>query len=191
MTVPAEAVRAKSADVFARPEFNPEANALNFDWVAKFFRWLGTLSSNAPGLYWVILISCIALLVVLVAHLSYTVYRALTYRTETASAARAERLRRSAAFFAQAEQHANAGAFTEAIRHLFLALVFRFDEAGRVALRPGATNREYLINLEADPRVHDALGRYVDLLDDYWYARREASQPQYAECRGIYDRVTG
>src|SRR5207247_225094 len=98
-----------------------------------------------PFVYWALLIACVILFVLLLALIVRSLIRSATFNAiGRDGVSRAERLRRSAAHFAQAGECAKLGDYTEAIRHLFLALVFRFDEAGRVVLRPGATNREYL-----------------------------------------------
>ena len=48
----------------------------------------------------------------------------------------------------EAARRAEAGDYTEAVRFLFLSLVYRFDERGRVSLHKDCTNREYLDSLE-------------------------------------------
>ena len=75
------------------------------------------------------------------------------------------------------------------MRFLFLSLVYRFDEAGRVSFRKAYTNREYL-ELSADRAdVRAALRVMVDVLDDHWYGQTPCGRGRYDECRAGYDRL--
>lgn len=193
-----ETIRQKAEEVFARPEFDPNPRKpfglpdfviQCFQWLGTFFQWLGTLWSASPVLFWVLLIGCISLLVLLLGHIGYTIYKSVTFSGGGAGAARAARLRQSGAHFDAAQQSAAAGDFTEAIRELFLALVYRYDEAGRVSLRKSATNREYLTHLDDRLPVRRELEVFVNTLDDFWYAQRHAERPRYENCLALYHRL--
>jgi hypothetical protein len=89
---------------------------------------------------------------------------------------------------AQAKHLAEAGDYIEAIRFLFLALVYRFDESGRVSFHKEYTNREYLDLLSDRRNVRD-LRLIVDILDDYWYGQQPCEREQYDECLRVYERL--
>jgi hypothetical protein len=187
----AETIRRKAAEVFSRPEFNPDNSWLDFGkWLASFFRWLANLGVTAPFIYWSLLIACVILFLLLLAYIVRTLVRSATMTALGRDGlSRSERLRRSAEHFAQAGECARLGDYTEAIRHLFLALVFRFDEAGRVVLRPGATNREYLNMLDEQLPERRDLREFVDFLDEFWYGQRPTDRQHYERSLLSYQRL--
>lgn len=191
---PADDVRAAAGRVFARPEFRPSepgAGTWLVRQLAAFMRWLGTLYDASPALFWLLLVGCLvalALMLVLIGFQLRTVF-AGGGRGRRAAADRAERVRRSAEYQAEADRRAAAGDFTEAVRFLFLALVYRFDERGRVNFQTAYTNREYLDLLADRADIRDALRLLVDTLDDHWYGQRPCERPQYDRCRAVFDRL--
>lgn len=196
MTPPTpDAIRAATAEVFKLPEFGaggglPEWVRAVVRALAEFFGWLGSLWDTSPLLFWTLLIGCVLLLVALVTHIVLQVRWAFAAAGRgRGDAARAERERRSDEYRREAERRAAAGDFTEAVRFLFLSLVYRFDEAGRVGFRKAYTNREYL-ELSADRAdVRSALRVMVDVLDDHWYGQTPCGRGRYDECRAVYDRL--
>ena len=188
-----DAIREMAAEVFARPEFQPG----DVDWLrrllealAGFFRWLGSLWDTNPLLFWVLLIGCVVLLLALLTHIVLQLKWAFAAAGRgRVDAARAERERRSEDYRLEAARRAAAGDYTEAVRYLFLSLVYRFDERGRVGFRKAYTNREYL-ELAADRAdVRAALRVMVDVLDDHWYGQTPCGRDRYAECQAGYDRL--
>lgn len=186
-----ETIRRKAAEVFERPEFQPDNSLIHLGkWIASFFRWLGNLGITAPFIFWTLVIACILLILLVLAYLIRSLIRSATINALGGDGAgRAERLRRSAALYHRATECAQLGDYTEAIRHLFLALVFKFDEAGRVVLRPGATNREYLNLLGPDLPERRDLGGLVDFLDEHWYGQHQGNLTQYESSLGVYQRL--
>ncbi len=186
------AVRRELERVYDRPEFHPGGDpwAALRDALARFFSRLGTLHGSSPALFWAVLIGCVLLLALLTAHIAWSVFRAVYVGRRSGTDSRAEERRRlSAGFRAEAETRAAAGDFTEAVRLLFLSLVYAFDEAGRVPFRPDLTNREYLGFFEDRPAVARGLRVFVDLLDANWYGLRPTGGDEYEQCRASYDRV--
>jgi hypothetical protein len=188
-------VRRAAEEVFARPEFDPDAGRPN--WLlralAEAFQWLGTLYGSNPVLFWVLLVGCLLLLALLVGHIVYVVVRSFGRDAEArrrGPASEAEQRRRqSAAYRDEARRRAAGGEYTEAIRCLFLALVYRFDETGRVGFPKSATNREYLQLLGEDLPVRGQLAVFVDTLDEHWYGQRPADRSQFERCEALYDRL--
>lgn len=193
---PPEQIRRQLSEVLARPEFSPPKSFSLWRWfgetLGKFFRWLGTLWTANPPLFWIVLIGCIALLVLMVGLIVFQVRTALgggRGRAKSGAASAAERVRRSRACRDEALQRAAAGEYTEAIRYLFLSLVYRFDESGRVSFQKAYTNREYLSLLDARLPVREQLRVFVDTLDDHWYGQRPSDRPQYERCLEIYEQL--
>jgi uncharacterized membrane protein len=186
-------IRRTAHEVFQRPEFQDSDQPASGSWflrqIAAFFRWLGGLYDGARGLFWLVLIGCIVLLIIMIALIVFQVRLAFTVggKRRREDSARAGRLLLSGQCRAAADERAAAGDFTEAVRYLFLALVYRFDERGRVGFHKEYTNREYL-DLISDS-VRDDLRLLVDVLDNHWYGQRPSRRQQYDECLAVYERL--
>lgn len=191
-----EEVRRRLAEVLARPEFSPQGRNTLFERVLRlvfeFLRSLGGLHDSAPVLYWLLLVGCLVLLALLVAHIAWTVRRVLftSARPGGGAAAGEQRGRLSLAFRDEARRLAEQADYTEAIRCLFLALVYRFDESGRVNFQQAYTNREYLALFADRPTLQQGLKVFVDTLDDYWYGQRPTERFQYESCLALYDSLS-
>jgi hypothetical protein len=189
-----EAIRAKVEDIFARPEFSPDQSEtllqMLMQLLVRFFSWLGGLREAAPMLFWLLLIGCIVVLVVLLAHVSWTVWRVLSPRGQLAHADQERRERLSLGYRQEAGRLASLGDFTEAIRFLFLSLVYRFDETGRVSFQKAYTNREYLGLFDDNPDVRASLQVFVDTLDSQWYGQLPTEPLRYQSCRALFEKLT-
>jgi hypothetical protein len=189
-----EQIRRTAEEVFSREEFAPGAGQPN--WLLQalqgFFQWLGSLRGASPFLFWAILVACIVLLGILLAWVVVATARVFghrDYRRRATSGEDGRRERLSATFYDEAQQRAARGEFTEAIRCLFLALVYRFDEKGRVGFQRAWTNREYLALLADDLPARRGLEVFVDTLDEHWYGLRPAGADQYERCQALYERL--
>jgi hypothetical protein len=188
-----EAVRQQLDKILARAEFNQKAP--NLAWLGKalrsLFAWLGTLYDTSPVLFWLILVVCLVLLVLIGFHIGWTIRQAFIVGDTSAANPQAneQRRRQSQGCRQQALDHAARGEYTEAIRFLFLSLVYRFDEQGRVLFQRSYTNREYLELFADRPRVTDDLRVFVDTLDEHWYGQRPTDMDRYRECLSLYERL--
>jgi hypothetical protein len=193
---PEEAIRQAVAKVYARPEFEPSKGwdgwLLLLRAIEQLFKWLGGLGETNRVLFWILLWTCVALLLLLVAHLSWSVIKVFTFRDRAAKATEAALARQglSRSFWEKAQSQAAAGDFTEALRCLFLSLVYRFDENGRVHFDRAYTNREYLSLVADRPEIQSKLARLVDALDEYWYGQRPVQEPLYRDCLAVYQTLT-
>ncbi len=178
-------------DVFSRKEFDQTPPLVDIPrLLRKFFEWLGSLSGTAPVLYWLLLIGCILLLALLLAHIGWTVFSAFSYgRRGRREDKVQERRRLSASYATAADEAARSGDYTEAVRCLFLCLVYHFDETGRIGYVPSGTNHEYLGRFSDRPAVHRDLAVFVETLDDNWYGQRPTPPDQYQRCRERFDRI--
>jgi hypothetical protein len=189
-----DTVREHLERVLSRPEFRKGGMNLSWLWdsLRHFFEWLGSLSVTAPVLFWLLLVGCVLLLALIVFHIGWTVRRMLAVDPAGARGrgdAAAQRARLSLAYREEARERAARGDFTEAIRFLFLSLVYRFDEEGRVLFRQASTNREYLALFADRPQVGQDLRVFVDVLDANWYGQRPTDRRHYEECLALYDRL--
>jgi hypothetical protein len=185
-------IRAALDDVLSRSEFNPQKTFVVWlaEKLAAFFGWLGTLFDTNPVLFWILLIGCAVLLILLLVHIIWTTTRVLGIGSRLAQEDIHEsRTRLSKAYAEEARHRAAAADYTEAIRFLFLSLIYRFDEAGKVSFRRAYTNREYL-ELFADRRpVYAGLSTFVDTLDENWYGQHATGQQRYEDCAALYERL--
>lgn len=188
-----EAIRETREAVFNRPEFRDSSTRDN--WLLRvlreFFQWLGTLHEASPLLFAILVTVCIVLLVLLVVHIMRQVARAFAI-VRRAKPDEEDRVRRrilSETCHEEALRFAAEQDFTEAIRHLFLSLVYRFDERGRVSMHKAYTNREYLDLLDDRTPAREAMRMMVDLLDIHWYGQSRCDAEQFRTCLRDYERL--
>lgn len=176
--------------VLSQPEFHAGAD---FSWLGRalraLFGWLGGLSDTAPVLFWLLVIGLTLLLALLLAHIAWTVRRVLAVgeRPATPEEIAERRQRLSQAYQQEARDRAARQDYTEAVRYLFLALVYRLDEEGRVLFQRAYTNREYLALFADRPEVNRDLRVFVDTLDANWYGQRPTDEQRYADCLARYE----
>jgi hypothetical protein len=189
----AEQIRATLAEVLSKPEFSGKSDNRLFSWMFELFRWLGTLYTSSPGLFWFLLLTCVGLLVLIAVHITLTVRGLFGLRDRQQNSVRgaAERQRLSESYWRDAGLAAERQDYTEAIRFLFLSLVYRFDETGQAGFHREQTNHEYLSLFESRSSLHDPLGVFVDVLDNYWYGERQAGPERYLECKALYHQLAG
>ena len=188
-------IRGTLHEVLSRPDFTSHSRPAWVQWliqrVIDFFSWLASLHTTAPVLFWLLLLGILLLLALLLGQIFWTVRRVLYRQGRVAREETAEERRRrmSQVCEEEARQRADAADFTEAIRYLFLALIYRFDERGRVSFQQACTNREYLGLFADRPRIHDRLRVFVDTLDDYWYGQQPTDSRQYEDCLHHYQEL--
>ncbi|MFT3883676.1 MAG: DUF4129 domain-containing protein [Gemmatales bacterium] len=90
---------------------------------------------------------------------------------------------------AQADEAAQNQDYTEAIRYLFLSLVYHYDENEQFVFRPALTNREYLTGFTDRAPLLQQLTGFVDVLDDHWYGMRPCTEATYQKYRQSFDQL--
>lgn len=191
-------VRAEVERIFRGSEFRKSAAQLLLDWLldwlSRIASKLGGLREAAPFLFWFMLVGCIVLLLGILAHMVWTL-RSIFWLPRFVADARLsgsrERLARSATYYGMARARSVEGDYTEAVRCLFLSLVYRLDESGDVLFPKARTNREYLSLFNEKPDLARDLRVFVDLLDENWYGRHETAGAAYEHCSELYDRISG
>ena len=169
-------VREVTREVLSRPEFRaPERSLMErvIDWVLEVIgRLLAALGgSGAGGIVGLILLGLVLLGVgVLVARFS----RGLTPSPEVAAAVPGGRRRSAADWRAEAEAHERAGAWREAVRSRYRALVADLAFRGVVEEVPGRTAGEY--RRQVGRALPDAAGDFAgatELFEVAWYGRSD------------------
>jgi uncharacterized protein DUF4129 len=185
-------VREVVREVLSRPEFRPPQRSLTervFDWVLELIgRLLAALGgSGAGGIVGLILL---ALVLVGVGVLAARFSRGLTPSPEVAAAVPAGRRRSAAEWRAEAETHERAGAWREAVRSRYRALVADLAARGLVEEVPGRTAGEYRREVgRALPEAATDFAGATELFEVAWYGRSRTGAGEAAHLRDLSERV--
>jgi len=167
--VPPDSLRAALREVFARPEYRWNERPDPWGWIlAVWYRlldWLDAVQRGHPAGFKVLLALSALVLVGLLAHMGYVVWRITrpTARTPAGGAggiggpvladARAQRVR--------AEELARAGRYAEALAHRFVALVLDLERRRALAFHPSKTPAEYVGEARLDAAGRASLAELV------------------------------
>jgi Domain of unknown function (DUF4129) len=185
-------VREVVGEVLARPEFRPPHRSLTeraLDWVLELIgRLLAALGgSGAGGIVGLILL---ALVLVGVGVLAARFSRGLTPSPEVAAAVPAGRRRSAAEWRAEAEAHERTGAWREAVRSRYRALVAELASRGLVEEVPGRTAGEYRREVgRALPEAAADFAGATELFEVAWYGRSRTGAGDAAHLRDLSDHV--
>jgi hypothetical protein len=189
-----EQVREVVREVLSRPEFRPPQRSLTervLDWVLETIgRLLAALGgSGAGGIVGLVLL---ALVLVGVGVLAARFSRGLTPSPEVAAAVPGGRRRSAAEWRAQAEAHERAGAWREAVRSRYRALVADLAARGLVEEVPGRTAGEYRREVgRALPEAATDFAGATELFEVAWYGRSGTGAGEAAHLRDLSERVLG
>jgi hypothetical protein len=185
-------VREVVREVLSRPEFRPPERSLIervYDWVLELIgRLLAALGgSGAGGVVGLVLLALVLVGVgILVARFS----RGLTPSPEVAAAVPAGRRRSAAEWRAEAEAHEREGAWPEAVRSRYRALVADLASRGLVEEVPGRTAGEYRREVgRALPAAATDFAGATELFEVAWYGRSGTGARDAAHLRDLSDRV--
>jgi hypothetical protein len=185
-------VREAVREVLSRPEFRPPDRPLLsrlLDWLLDLVgRLLAALGgSGAGGIVGLVLLALVLVGVgVLVARFS----RGLTPSPELAAAVAGGTRRSAAEWRAEAEAHERAGAWRQAVRSRYRALVADLASRGLVEEVPGRTAGEY--RREVGRNLPDAAADFAgatELFEVAWYGRFETGAAEAAHLRDLTGRV--
>ena len=187
-----EQVREVVREVLSRPEFRPPHRSLTerlFDWLLELIgRLLAVLGGTGAG--GVVGLVLLALVLVGVGVLAARFSRGLTPSPEVAAAVPAGRRRSAAEWRAQAEAQERAGAWREAVRSRYRALVADLASRGLVEEVPGRTAGEYRREVgRALPEAATDFAGATELFEVAWYGRARTGAGDAAHLRDLSDRV--
>jgi hypothetical protein len=187
-----EQVREAVREVLSRPEFRPPERSLlqqAFDWVLEMVgRLLSALGgSGAGGIVGLVLLALVLAGVgVLVARFS----RGLTPSPEVAAAVPGRAGRTAAEWRAEAEAHERAGAWREAVRSRYRALVADLAARGLIDEVPGRTAGEYRREVGRTlPAASTDFAGATELFEVAWYGHADTGSREAAHLRDLTDRV--
>lgn len=175
-SLPRDSIGAVLRDVFASPEYAWETRVhpLQFfiDRYRDLLRWLADLATSHPIAYWTLMGLLTGVLLAVLGHLGYLVWRALKPRAMTTAGAAAApaRVRDAAWYLREALRLAREGRFADAAGHRFLALVLELDRRRVVRFHPSKTPAEYAAEARLDASGAAALGDLVSRLYGHLFA---------------------
>lgn len=197
-----ETIRRTAEQVLRRPEFQldprPDPGTTLLDWFLRAlgwilapFRWLFDAMEGLPDVVrWLVVIGLFAVLAVLVAHIAYTIVRAVAGPSRASGLSTAVRAapRDPAALERQATEAGSHGDFLTAIRLLFAACLLRLEAAERRVFRPGTTNREHLRRHRNSP-VFEPLKVFVETIETRWYGQGTCGPDDFEVCRAAHEQI--
>lgn len=174
--------------MFARPEYqwverrNPLQWLLNlWNW---FLDWLDVMQNTHPAGFKALFFALVLVLIVLLAHIGYVVWR-ITRPTARApadrAAARAHRLADARAHLERAEALAREGRYAEALAHRFVAVVLDLERARALTFHPAKTPAEYVGEARLDAAGRESLAELVARLYRHLFGAVPCDERSYRE----------
>jgi hypothetical protein len=166
----ADSLSAALRRVLSKPKYDWETpdNPLQFllDMLGRVLEWLAALEEAHPVVYGVLTGAAILLLVAILAHFGYLIWRTLKPRAlPGAVGVRGAPVRRDAAWYLdEARRLAAEGRFAEALAHRFTALVLELDARRTLRFQPSKTPAEYALEAKLEAPARDTLAELVMVL---------------------------
>jgi hypothetical protein len=166
-------------------------------WLEKLGRWWNGLWSevvgwrlDSPLLFWIV-VALLALAILVVAARTARFGRGAPRETPEEPAAAAGKRRRAREHWSRAHEHAERGAYPDALHHLMLALADALLEDGPHHFRPAWTNHELSDSLRREGVADADFEALVGALDRAWYGRGEADADDFRRGREAVARLAG
>lgn len=195
-------IRRTAEEVIQRPEFRLEPRGNSGEammdlilrivwWLLTPLRWIFELTEGlAEWLRWLIVLGLFLVLVLLITHIVYTVWKALRRPKRARSYSLDSEPRRldPATLERQADEALVRHDYITAIRLLFRADLLRLEKYEGRKYRAGTTNREYLYRYRSSP-IFQPMKSFVETIDVKWYGRGTCSLEDYEACRQAHTHI--
>jgi len=172
--------------VFSRTEFQWVERHRVLGWLiqqwSNFREWLNRLAEQHPVGYNIGLGLLSIVLVALVVHIGYVVWRIVRPGARTgmqAAASRPGNIVNAAWHLARAEELARAGHYAEALAHRFLAAVLELDRIGALRFHVSKTPAEYVGEARLDETGRASLAQMVAQLYRHLFGAVPCDQREY------------
>lgn len=199
LPVPPDQLQDKVQEVLARPDYQDanlepsnELSALIarlIEWVLIPLRWLFELTEGLPSvLRWIIVVGLILLLLALMFHIGWSLYRAVVgadsgrKRGPRLSALDEQRPADPAELERLAETATADGDLIQAVRLLFRAALLRLEQREKRPFRRGTTNRQHL-NRYRGTSFFQPLEVLVQTIERKWYGDEICEPAHLAACQ--------
>ena len=197
--IPPDSLRAALREVFARPEYRWNERPDPWAWIVavwdRLLDWLDGLQRGHPAGFKVLLALLTLVLVGLLAHMGYVVWRITrpTARTpawgEGAGGIGAPELADGRAHRLRAEELARAGRYAEAMAHRFVALVLDLERRRALAFHPSKTPAEYVGEARLDAAARASLAELVARLYRHVFGGIPCDEGGYREFGAAADEL--
>jgi hypothetical protein len=170
--------------VFAQRDYEWVARHEPLRWLKqlglRFLDWIDSFSQTNPFSYNALLVALTLILVVLLAHIGYVIWRV------TRQAARIARpdagggiIHDAASHLARAEELARAGRYVEALGHRFLAVVLELDRADALKFHVSKTPAEYLWEVRLDDMGRASFSALIAVLYRHLFGAVPCAESEY------------
>lgn len=183
---PADSLRAALREVFAAREYDWTVRRGALAWLReqylRLLDWFAGLEQSHPAAYYLLLAAMTVVLVAILVHFGYILWRTARYR-ETGGAARPAlaAVRDAAWHEAEARRLAGVGRYAEALGHRFLALILQLERREAVTFHPAKTPAEYVVEARLDQDGRGALAELVRTLYAHLFGGQPCSDDQWRE----------
>lgn len=197
----ADVLRRDLGRILARPEYNQSntmwLQILLIRAIRRLLQWWNDhivgVSERTPALYWAVVVICLLVLTFVIYHIYVTMRSAFGTGRRRGPRLRGEPVGRPTndpqALLDQAEAAARAGAFPEALRYQYLALIHHLDRRSVLRYDIAHTNEEYLRQARKFPVLMEPLRAVTRLADRAWYGRYRLGAGEYEHCRELVQTV--
>ncbi len=195
-----DAVRELAGKILARPEYAGATGTQSkfeswlfrlLDRILHWFSGMEVLRDTSPVLYWLMVIAIAAVCGALVAHVTWTIWIAMTApepaASERASSASLPDLAR------EAESLAASGRYLDAAHRLMLASFRTLAERSVIELRPDRSNRWIRAALRGSTLAENLaaeLDALVERTERRWFGDRINDPEIYARWRSAFEQLS-
>ena len=182
-----DSLRRVLGEVFSRPEYRWVERRNPFLWLTNLWdratAWLNGLAGNHPTAFTLLIAGLIVVLVVLLVHAGYLVWRMVrpTAGAAGASPGAAAVVLDARAHLARAAALARAGRFAEALGHQFLAVVLELERANAVRFHASKTPAEYVGEARLDAAGRTTFAGLVASLYRHLFGAVPCDELEYQE----------
>lgn len=182
--VPADSIRRAVREVFTRGEYRWAPQTKPLHWFQSLWQWFTRFTTAHPDASKIVFVVCLLLLIALLTHLGYTVWR--IYRVTVQSPAPVIPGTLVApldarAHLERADALARSGRFTEALAHRFAALLLELDRADALKFHPSKTPAEYVQEARVSTEERSALSVLVARLYRHVFGMEPCDEQCYRD----------
>jgi len=197
---PPASIREAAREVISRPYYKLDSSTSEdstplileiIRWILRPFQWLFDQMEGLPdAVRWIVVAFCVVLCAALIAHILYTLLKALGAPSARRRISLTDPAREIAPdeFERQATLAETDRDYIGAVRLLFRAALRRLEIFEKRKFRPGITNRELLGRYRSTP-LAESLVRFVNTIDLKWYGQVPCEQTDYIACRNEHGRI--
>ena len=183
--IPADSVRRVVRTVFAQRDYEWVARREPLRWLKQlwysFLEWIDSFSQTNPVSYNALLLALTLILVLLLAHIAYAIWRVTrqSARVALTEAGGGGIIHDAARHLARAEELARAGRYVEALGHRFLAVVLELDRAHALKFHASKTPAEYLWEVRLDDTGRASFSALIAALYRHLFGAVPCAEAEY------------